>query len=127
MSIPTKKITVDAWAEEFSKYISEESFKMLIVGARAKGPQALDKVLSKFIARIIGMTIYDALKNAPNGAANQEEAYERSLKEFKSTKIRMQEAVALGFQSALKSYSNRDIEYYCSIAPVPEPLSKSIN
>jgi hypothetical protein len=42
---------------------------------------------------------------------------------FAGVKQDIQDAVSVGVQTAVNKYAGLDIEYYCQVKPVPEPIN----
>lgn len=73
-----------------------------------------------FISSFIRDIVERSIEVPSRRSSTTEEDFQRAKAQYENIKRGLQEAVALGFQSAMQHYSNTHIEYYCLIKTVPE-------
>lgn len=122
INMSKKEISDEQWADEVSRELVEETFKLL----QGRGMYAFRLAAVNFIARFVGVLTHEALRAKPKGKLNKEEQYKFVEGNFMKVKASLQECVAAGVQGAVSTFSGRKVEYYCVIKPVPEPVNKQL-
>jgi hypothetical protein len=124
-----KALDLNEWVDNFSTFMADEALKMLNAQGQKKGPEVQRALLFHFLARIITSSVYDALNDRGNldSSASKKQVFEFTKKNFSDFKESLQDTIAMSFQTAFSHYAGRDMEYYCQIRPVPDPLSNKVN
>ena len=96
---------------ELSETLTEDEFK---------------EVYTQALAKTVSGLVYGSLIEPPRKVVQEgKKAHIKWMESsFLDAKARIQAAVAAGFQGAIKAYSDMDVEYYCEVKLVPEPLNK---
>lgn len=85
------------------------------------------EVHTKFLCFFVETMVTKALNEYPPKPTSKADLYEFTRRNFEGVKQGVTDAVARGFERALKEYSGKETEYYCVVRTVPEPVSKSVN
>lgn len=117
-------ISLDEWADQFSMEVAQEIYKTVDGIEKDKRGTLHKKLPAAFLNRFIAYTVYKTLQERPSYVRTNKEAYEFTMKNFNDMKAKIQEAVAIGFETAMSQYSGKTLEYSCTIAMVPEPSNK---
>jgi hypothetical protein len=127
MSKDLKVLDLNQWIDSFSAFMAEETLKILRANSEKRGPEVGRALCIHFLSRVLANTVLDTLNTRKESAKTEEEQYNYSKKLFLDLKLQVQDAVALSFQTALGHFTGRQVEYYCQIKPIPEPLNKTVN
>lgn len=122
----SKKQSFQDWAEEFSVLIADETLKIMTQHSR-NNEDAVKFAASMLISRIVGTLVFRTLTEPPSINKSKKSHEDFVLKNMAEMKLTIQNAVSAGFQQAMTQYSGQPIEYYCTIKPVPEPLTETLN
>lgn len=121
----SKSSDIEAFAETFSKKINTEVFSMIKDAAQGKGLEYTQELAICFLARFVGITVYTSLTDKlPSALKTKEDMVKHAVGNFASMKERVQEAVAAGFTGAMKTYTKKEIEYFCAVHVVPPVANK---
>lgn len=120
-------VSFQQWAEDFSVLLTNETFKLIDSKNKSNGPEAGRYVATTYLARFVGTLLFRTLTERNQLNTTKEEQEDFVMKNAAELKTAIQEAVSMGFQSAMTQFSGRQIEYYCQIKPVPEPVSNKVN
>lgn len=113
------------WIIQCSKHLVEENFKWLDKQVSIKGAEAVDTLLINFIACLIGATLHKTLTSLPKELENDtQKAHDYLCDAFLDVKIRLQDAVAMGFTGALSEFSRKKVDYYCTVKPMGPVANK---
>lgn len=121
-----KKQSFQDWVEQFSVLVTDETIRIMSQHSR-NNEDATKFAASMFLSRFIGTLVFRTLTEPPSintSRKNHEDFVMKNMSEMKQT---IQNAVSAGFQNAMTQYSGQPIEYYCTIKPVPEPLTETLN
>lgn len=77
-----------------------------------------------FLAKYLSLTLYAALNIQMPASMTQDQKVEAIHKNLGLVKSDIQEAVVMAFQEEMTRFSGKPIEYYCQIAPVPNPINQ---
>lgn len=121
-----KNILIESLVDEMAEEMSKETVKVLTQVGKPK--QMVRPLMLKFLNFYIRSMIMTALNEYKVKKIKDSEAYEYTRQNFLDLKINLQKEIGTAFEDAFKLYSGRaEVEYYCVINPVPEPISKSLN
>jgi hypothetical protein len=126
----TEDIKTHTWIKSFSKQMLSELFVMVNMQKEQKDPAVLRKLLNNFLSSFVGSMAITALSRTPaktDSVNSKEELMKFTQANLLSVKQDIAEAVSLGFEAALYNYSGKEIEYYCTIKPVSQPVSKKVH
>jgi hypothetical protein len=112
------------WVLKHSGYLVKECMKVIDGQTAAKGKDAGESLTINFIAMFIGTILHRSLVTRPAGLFDKDEIYEYTQNNFAITKGKIQDAVAHGFQGAMQSFSGKQVEYYCQVRPVGDPVNR---
>lgn len=85
------------------------------------------QVSAEIIKHLIKCILVDTTVRNIKGLKSAKERVQGSTKALTYTKTLIQEAVAEGFMITFKEYYGQELDYYCQIKPVPEPISRELN
>lgn len=114
------KVHVNEYCDRLAKHLVSECFKQLGHIASKSGSGVADKVTVNFLSDYTEAVVFRVLAEIPAHIKSNREAYEFSVKNLGAWKRDMQEGIAAGFARAMTAYAGKDIEYVCTIVPVPE-------
>lgn len=112
--------------EEFSRAMAKESMVLVSTFCKSasKDTMALRRHATNFISQYIELLLSDALRDYPKTGATQKEQMTQVSGNFKDIKQEIQQQIANAFTRVMEGYSGMDIDYYCLIKPLPEPINK---
>lgn len=119
------KSSTDDWIDQFSDKLAAETMNTLITQGNMRGSGVAHKAFVVFVARLIGLAVWKSL-NLKTKIENptDKQQYQFTSDNYRDMKVSVQNAVAAGFTAAFKSFTSKEVEYYCDINPVSEPLNK---
>lgn len=120
--MPKDIITFKQESEQFTDMMVTESFKLIEGHVGQRGSKVSRSVSTMFIAKLIGRMVYRALTDKQEGS--KDDQYRKAKESFADMKVRLTDCVAAGFQAAMSKFAGRQVEYYCQIRTVPEPVNK---
>lgn len=111
--------------DKMAQKIAAETITLLWGTEKSYGVQALAGPLAtRFLSFYIATLVYKALSIPDqSGKVN----HESSRRNFANMKMKLQDAISHGFDSGVGLFCHQNVEYYCSIAPVPDMVSKTHN
>lgn len=110
----------ERYAIELGRTLFSEAYK-IIATESDKRPRAFEGLASMtFLADAVCTFVYHFVNENAKSGMSAEDAIEA----YKKYKQSVEEAVAVGFQSAMEKYSGKTVEYYAQIRIVPEPVNK---
>lgn len=121
-----KIITLDNWADEFSREVTAEIYKVLDGVEKDKQGKLHQKLPIAFLARFLAITVFNSLKERPSHIKTNKQQYEYTLNSFNEIKAGVQDAVAQAFSGAMSEYSGKDLDYLCTIKMLAPPQSKLV-
>lgn len=115
------------WSHEYSELLVMETNK-LIQASVGKDPAKVDRIALLFLAKFIGIMVYNNLMQEPDGTPTKTDRMNFCEANFKAMKRAVGEVVGAGFTSAMQTFSGKDeIEYYAQVKAVPPVTSKLKN
>lgn len=124
---PMTKIILKDWMEGFSDLMAVELVKLIDAQGVNNGPEITQAIISHFLSSFTALTVLKCLGEKPSSGKGSEEEYQLASTRFLAHKILIQEAVAAAFSGALSEFTGRNVEYYCQIKLVPEPINDLVN
>lgn len=109
------------------KLLVDQTLKILTSRSKKTGEQRSIQPELYFISFMIKGLVENALNVKFKKTDSDEYKFQVIKQNFEAVKFGIQEAVATAFQVALRHYSQKQIEYYCVIKPVPETTSKEVH
>jgi len=126
MSDKTKKVmSLEDYTNMMASDMTSELFKFVSYYEKKVGKAYSATLIQAFLQSFITKLVNDALESQPHGS--DKERYDKTMTEFSVVKSVIQDAVAFGFSDATALFSGKELDYYCSITPVPDPTSKLLN
>ncbi len=77
-----------------------------------------------FLTRYIASMALVALSERPPGKKSKADVASFVYENFRSTKHQIQDCVALGIGSVMTATYGKEVEYFCQIYPIPQPVNK---
>lgn len=121
------KSTVAQYSDQFATHMVAELFKHIDKQRSMRGDEFANLLPAAFLSRFVGALIFRILKAPIAPGTTEEGAYHQQLHNYGLVKLEIQEAVSLGFQTAMTLHSGVPNEYYCQIKVVPPPQSDKVN
>ena len=118
------KKRADDYVEFFSKQAASKLFELFDQHQQDKGYDFVVRLTHSFLQRYIYVITLNTLGAVPSNPSSDREVEEFVNKNFARLKVGMQEAVAVGFQNAVSTYEGREVEYYCQLTSVTQPVNK---
>lgn len=126
MSDKNKKVmSLEDYTNMMASDMTSEIFKFISYYEKKVGKAHSASLVQAFLQNFVTKLVGDALDAYPHGS--DEERYDKTMTEFGVVKSVIQDAVAFGFSDATALFSGKELDYYCSITPVPDPTSKLLN
>jgi hypothetical protein len=119
---PAATSAADDFVMKCASLVADKVRTYLNTQATNCGPEVAREIAMGFLAQFVGSIAYQSLLDRPGGAGEMTHAELEKfvLSNFSHAKLRTQEAIAAGFQSAMTAFTKKEVEYYCTIRPVPE-------
>lgn len=105
--------------EQFVNEIVLETQRIL----ESKSPKNAE-MYRNFLAKFIGMMVYRSLEANPEVKLTNDQLFKFKSKNFLNMKTLVSDVVAAAMGGAMRKFSGKDIEYYCQIKTVGEPVNK---
>lgn len=122
MEFLVSNMNFEQWADKVTDGMIRETFKA--VKEQNRDASFSQHALSLFLAKYVGNLLFKVLNDPlPKGLTNEEQ-YERKHQQYVEIKTRVLEAVAAGFSSAMRSYSGKNLDFYCKIEDVTRSANK---
>lgn len=118
----TIKMTQEDLDAAFTKHLVYEIFRA--VELQDENQERQKQLLVTFLASFIGAVLYDTLAYKPKDITDKNDLYEYTSANYNALKVSVQDAVAAGFQGAMQTFSNKQVEYYCLVKTFGEPVNK---
>lgn len=112
------------WLMKLTHHLCKENFKIIDAQTVAKGQDAADMLVVNFLAQFIGNILHRRLNERPNNLHDKEELIQYTQNNFADMKLKLQNAVASGFENAMMNYTGKPVEYYCHVTPVGPAVNK---
>lgn len=80
----------------------------------------------KFVEKFISMLIYKTMIEVTDSSGTRDRKFHKASDSYKTMKHDIQESVALAFGSAMFAFSGSEIEYYCKLIPIGEPINSEM-
>lgn len=106
--------------EEFSRMLALDTFGFI----EDNGGDKRLEITITYLSIYIGSLVYKSLTMTPGKKMSKAALLEYTHKNFQNMKENIQNAVSAAFKSALETYSGREADYYCHVAPIGEPVNK---
>lgn len=114
--------------EEYGKYMTEtltsEVLRLVDDDEPRFGADWALTVRLNLIASVMSTMVYRCLSQEPKAAASFEEATSLAHSGYKGLKSAIEDAVAVAFQGAFQTYTDKPADFYVQISPIPEPTNE---
>ncbi len=117
---------VEEYVKTFSSHMVKEVSRYTAKIEDQYGDSFGRIMLNQFLTLYVANVVFRQLSDRPKGVTG-DELLRHNIKMFTDCKVDLSESVANGVAAAMMKYSGQPVEYFCSIKPVPEPLSKKLN
>jgi hypothetical protein len=114
------------WVENFTDNVAQESIKLLKAYGSSKANKHKVDLLKQFLVSYVKLIVYHAVAKLPDTILSEKDSFKFARENYKSIKIDIQDAVADGFQQAIVPFANADVDYYCNISTVGDPINTKI-
>lgn len=117
-------ILTNSWVDEFAEDMAAETLKLIKASSKSKGDKVSKELSVQFIKYLTHLVILDTLNEYKKKKLSSKKAYEFTHKNFTDLKLQLSHALAESFEKSFEVFSNRYVEYYVAINPVPNPVNK---
>lgn len=118
---------VNSWVEEFAEFIAKESYNLVTTCGKKQAEDVSLLLSTKFIQYYTEIIVLKSLSVTDGKELSSKQNYTITKDSFMRLKTELQTELAKGFENAFRKYAGKNVEYYCQINPVPEPISKLAN
>lgn len=120
-----KKLSSEDELESFSKFVSSGTQKLLRGYAKSHNFEINDLLL-KYIKELVKSALIDVVMKYENENVirTQQEIYELTYSDYQTFKFKLTSEIADAFGKVMSSFGNSPIDFYCEIAPMPDPINK---
>lgn len=112
-------------AHTIARQITEQILSILEKRDAKNGHLFSEDIEINLLGCLVAGVLYRELMRKPPQAVGKQELYEFTRDNVARVKDRVQQAIAVGFQSAMATYSGKHTDYYCLIRVTPEPVNKT--
>lgn len=119
-------IVLKSYIEEFASMMAVESYKLIKLESKNNKNKVDRDISTKFLKHFIKKIVFDSLTELTNKNMSSKEAYTVTKASFLDIKVKIQEEVARGFEEAFLHYTGQQIDYYCDVRVIPEPINKEM-
>lgn len=116
-----KLVTIQESINVLSKHVVAEIFRLVESQKEIMGQTATDSVYMSVLASFVGTLVFNVLTAPQDQKKSKKDIANDITKYYGNLKISVQEAISAGFTGAMNKFTNKNLEYYCKIVPVPEP------
>lgn len=117
-----KMLTQEEKVTTYASMLAAETVKL--IDSTTSDENLRHRIKAAYIEKFVRLLVFNAVTDRPKHITKREEMLDHNINGFRELKGRVQEAVAGGFQGAMVEYSGRSVEYYCTVAVVPDPVNK---
>jgi hypothetical protein len=108
---------------DYASTMATETLKIFKEKGAKKG--VAGQITALYLTYFIEALVLEALgRYADEEMLTEKERYTYTRENFINAKTVIQNAVASGFEQAFTLHGEGNFEYYCVVAPTPEPLNK---
>lgn len=118
--------TLNEWCEKFTTDLATEVYYALEDQADFVGEAAHMNMLAQFLSGYIAAICYRTLTRMPEAVVDKEEQYKYAKGKFQDIKSMICNAVSAGVTGGVKTWSGKDVDYYCLLKVVPEPVNREM-
>lgn len=122
----SENIILRSWIEDFSKFLANESLKLVKSSGEPKGASTVKKLSIRFLGHYAEALVWASLNEYKEKKLTGTKAYEFTSQNFIDIRNSIQTEISTAFEAAFQKYSGQSAEYYCQIKPVPEPQNKEM-
>lgn len=129
----TKKInqskelaTLNEWCEKYTTDLATEVYHALEDNREFVGEESYKRMLAQFLSGYVAAITYRSLAFRPKDVVDKEAQFKYAKESFAAMKTMICDAVAAGVSGGMGSWSGKQVEYYCLIKVVPEPVNKEM-
>lgn len=123
MSKKNKKLNPEEYADEIAKQVTAELLKLFLAEKREKGVAFKDMAVQRFLTCLMASLIYNDLTDLPEGATD-EELLEYSKEAYAANKEIIANSVSDAFKASMRSYSGKEVDYFCQIQQIAVDANK---
>lgn len=115
----------DNYLDSLGETVAVQALALLEEALEGKTKPVKRAAQQKLLKSYIEMMVLTMLaRHATNMDLSEKELEKLVSKEYQDLKFEIESSIATAFESAMSSYSNKYIEYYCKIDPVPPAINK---
>ena len=116
-------VSFDEITEEFCKSNSNDIFERLAVNEFHYGRGISEDLMMEFVAYLTGAMVCKLMEGKPPKSYTKEQKYELANKTFARIKMKLQNAVSAGVQGGVETLTGKQVEYSCTIEPMPDTIN----
>jgi hypothetical protein len=114
---------LDESDETFIRDLANNTFTLLVSKSKQKRKRSAN-LYATYLATLINILVYQSLDLEHKEGTSKGEQYKRTKKNYEGMKFLIQEAVCTAFSTAMKSFTGKDLSFYCLIKTEPDEVSK---
>lgn len=133
MKVKAKKLksskdlpTLTDWCEGFAHKAALDLYQLFEEERNKVGADNYKHLTATFLAGFISALVFRSLAYMPEGIKSDKDKCNYAMESFGDLKVRVQEAVAAGFAGGMRTWSGKDVDYFCQVKVVPEPINKEM-
>lgn len=115
--------TLEEWCEEFAHKAAMDVYQLFEDERDKVGSENYKVMTATFIAGLLSALVFRSLAFVPEKLKSDKDKCDYAEQSFADLKIRIQEAVAAGFAGGMKTWSGKNVDYYCQVKVMPEPAN----
>ena len=117
------EVSIDDYSVQLVKTILSETVELLDKEDRKLGRDFFDVTLINLLTSLVATIVY---RHLPTSETLKKLSDKDKQAHYFAHKVEIQAAIALGFQTAIKTFNGVDADYFCTVAPVPDPAPGSL-
>jgi len=121
------EVSLREWMEEYTRSVIGAVLTGLNDQKKTIGEENVKYLALSLVECLVGSVMYQQYRLQKELIGSKKTKENKALDDIGEVKGLMQEAIAGGFEAAMKKFTGQTIEYYCVIRPVPASLSKELN
>lgn len=119
----SKNKDLDQYRSDLTQNIVTEIFKILDKEKKELGIDFSEEVLLSVLASIISTSIHKVLNSKTKNLSDKEKELIIS-KLYLDAKTNIENAIGAGFSTAFSDFVGTEVDFYCEVKAVPEPVNK---
>lgn len=107
-----------------SEHLLKENLKMLDMIEEKRGVGTVRAIVLNFLCSFIGNLVYRTLIEQPANLHDKSDRYDYAEQNFKDIKLEICESVSVGFTAGVKHFSGKNVDYFCKLSVIGDPVNR---